>query len=66
MLFRSLGVSLLFVFGLSSFAQPADLGDWLIYFGNKKINSRWNCIMRYSIEIIMPLVTWNNCYYVPE
>jgi hypothetical protein len=42
MLFRSLGVSLLFVFGLSSFAQPADLGDWLIYFGNKKINSRWN------------------------
>ncbi len=23
-------------------AQPADLGNWAIYFGNKKLNDRWN------------------------
>ncbi len=23
-------------------AQPADLGNWYMYFGNKKINDRWN------------------------
>jgi hypothetical protein len=27
---------------LISFAQPADLGNWLIYFGNKKLDSKWN------------------------
>ncbi len=26
----------------SGFAQPSDLGNWLIYIGNKQINSRWN------------------------
>ncbi|GJM30199.1 MAG: hypothetical protein DHS20C17_28340 [Cyclobacteriaceae bacterium] len=25
-----------------SFAQDSDLGNWLIYFGNKKIDSKWN------------------------
>lgn len=27
---------------LSSLAQQSDLGNWLIYFGDKKINQRWN------------------------
>jgi len=27
---------------LSAFSQPADLGNWLLYFGNKKINQDWN------------------------
>ena len=26
----------------SSFAQPSDLGNWLIYFGNAKVNSDFN------------------------
>ena len=25
-----------------AFAQPADLGNWIIYFGNKKIDNNWN------------------------
>ncbi len=27
---------------VTAFAQPADLGNWLIYFGNKKIDNNWN------------------------
>lgn len=32
------------LFGLPAFAhcQDSDLGNWLIYFGNKQINARWN------------------------
>lgn len=36
---------LFLLFGLIPFlgaAQNSDLGNWLIYFGNKKINDRWN------------------------
>ena len=33
----------LFLFGASlSNAQPSDVGNWLIYFGDKKLSSRWN------------------------
>ena len=37
-------LSLLFVMSicLSVKAQESDLGNWLIYFGNKKIDSKWN------------------------
>lgn len=33
-----------FIFFLSfnGFAQNSNLGNWLIYFGNKKINKKWN------------------------
>ena len=27
---------------LISFGQDSDLGNWLIYIGNKKVNSKWN------------------------
>jgi len=36
---------LIFLFGLSCFnglAQSSDLGNWLIYFGNKQIDKKWN------------------------
>ncbi len=44
---KYLKVKLLLVFiTLCSFnqtyAQPSDLGNWLIYIGNKKLNKRWN------------------------
>ena len=29
-------------FSLNAFSQESDLGNWIIYFGNKKINSKWN------------------------
>ena len=38
-LFISLG---LIALTTTCFAQTSDLGNWLIYFGNKKINSKWN------------------------
>lgn len=30
------------VISLPSFAQKNDVGNWLIYFGNQKINNKWN------------------------
>jgi len=36
---------LLIVFTFSNFfaqAQDSDIGNWIIYFGNKKIDSKWN------------------------
>ncbi|WP_116124886.1 DUF2490 domain-containing protein [Lewinella sp. IMCC34183] len=33
---------LLFVLPATAFAQPADLGNWMIYFGNKDLGERWN------------------------
>lgn len=30
------------LFPMSLFAQKTDLGNWLIYFGDKKINNNWN------------------------
>jgi len=29
-------------FSISSYAQSSDLGNWAIYFGNKKFNDKWN------------------------
>ncbi len=31
-----------FLWSLTIFAQPAEIGNWIIYFGDKKINSKWN------------------------
>lgn len=31
-----------FLFPLICFSQANDFGNWLIYFGNKKINDKWN------------------------
>jgi hypothetical protein len=33
---------LLFAFCSASFAQKTDMGNWFIYFGNQKINKKWN------------------------
>lgn len=35
-------VLLMLIFSFTSYAQNSDLGNWLIYFGNKKIDKRWN------------------------
>ncbi len=32
----------IFIVSIGAKAQPADLGNWFIYFGNKELNSRWN------------------------
>ena len=40
---NKLYISLLFFFASTiAFAQPSDLGNWIIYLGNKKIDSKWN------------------------
>jgi len=39
---RFLVLLALMVLPLSCWAQSSDLGNWLMYFGNKKINDRWN------------------------
>jgi hypothetical protein len=31
-----------FVVPLALFSQPSDLGNWFIYFGDKKIDNKWN------------------------
>ncbi len=33
---------LIFLFPLSFYAQPGDIGNWFIYFGNKNLNEKWN------------------------
>jgi intein/homing endonuclease len=33
---------LLLFYSTIGFAQNSDIGNWLIYFGNKKIDSKWN------------------------
>lgn len=33
---------LILAYPLTLVAQPSDTGNWFIYFGNKKINNRWN------------------------
>ena len=35
-------LTLLAFFPLTLMAQQSDFGNWLIYFGDKKINNRWN------------------------
>jgi hypothetical protein len=34
--------AILCLFPFFGFAQDSDFGNWMIYFGNKKINSTWN------------------------
>ena len=33
---------LMICFSNLSFSQKSDIGNWLIYFGNQKVNSKWN------------------------
>ena len=33
---------LIICFNNLSFSQKSDIGNWLVYFGNQKINSKWN------------------------
>ena len=35
-------ILLMFLFSVNCISQNSDLGNWLMYFGNKKINSKWN------------------------
>lgn len=37
-----LSTLLILFFPVYSYSQNSDLGNWLLYFGNKKINSNWN------------------------
>jgi hypothetical protein len=39
---KKIFVILLMFYSASVFAQPGEPGNWLIYFGDKKLNSRWN------------------------
>jgi len=35
-------ILLTLILPIHSYSQNSDLGNWLLYFGNKKINSNWN------------------------
>jgi len=37
-----IGLIFIFLLPFSSMAQDSNLGNWLIYIGNKKLNSKWN------------------------
>lgn len=39
---RILFIILICLLSLKGLAQSSDLGNWLIYFGNKKIDNKWN------------------------
>lgn len=39
---RLIALVLLSFFAMQTQAQKSDLGNWLLYFGNKKINNKWN------------------------
>ncbi len=39
---KSICTILLFALCTVSFAQKTDMGNWFIYFGNQKINKKWN------------------------
>jgi hypothetical protein len=40
--FKSLCFLLVFFISASGNAQDSDVGNWFLYFGNQKINNRWN------------------------
>lgn len=40
--FKVVMLTLMLALPFIGFSQDSDLGNWLIYFGNKKINSKWN------------------------
>jgi hypothetical protein len=35
-------IFIFFVVPFAMFSQPSDLGNWFIYFGDKKIDNKWN------------------------
>jgi hypothetical protein len=39
---KTLTIILIFLCSCNGIAQLSDLGNWLIYFGNKKIDHKWN------------------------
>lgn len=39
---KILSLLCLFMFPFGSLAQDSNLGNWLIYIGNKKLNNKWN------------------------
>ena len=39
---KGLYLILILTLPISLMAQSSDLGNWIIYFGNKKINNQWN------------------------
>ena len=39
---RVIFIVLISLLAIKGFSQSSDLGNWLIYFGNKKINKNWN------------------------
>ncbi len=38
----TVGILFMLFFSINSYSQNSDLGNWLIYLGNKKINAKWN------------------------
>jgi len=36
------GLFLMLIISSNCFSQSSDLGNWMMYFGNKKINTKWN------------------------
>ena len=40
--FLIVGLATLLMFPNNMMAQESDLGNWLIYIGSKKLNSKWN------------------------
>lgn len=48
-------LTLMLVFPFCVISQDSNLGNWLIYRGNKKLNSKWKYLMKFSIGINIPL-----------
>lgn len=40
--FKIIGLALIFILPFISYSQDSNLGNWLIYIGNKKLNDGWN------------------------
>ena len=38
----AVGVFIMLTFSVNGYSQNSDLGNWLLYFGNKKIDAKWN------------------------
>jgi hypothetical protein len=39
---RLMLLTICFSFTITAYTQDSDVGNWLLYFGNKKINDQWN------------------------
>ena len=42
MMYKLFAIAMIALFPLLAAGQSSDLGNWLIYIGNKKIDARWN------------------------